>query len=349
VTPVADLIERPAGWFGAPADRGAVVVSSRVRLARNCVGWAFHRTLPKARQQELVDRLLATAARVTGWEAPLVWRLSDLVESERTLLVERQLISRDLAAAKRPAAIFARNDERAALMLNEEDHLRLQVLAPGLDLQACMRDAAALDERLGTALGWACDARLGHLTACHTNVGTGLRASVMLHLPALTETGEIKVLLRGLARLELTVRGRHGEGSEPAGHNYQVSNCRSLGVDEDTIVQGVTTAAGRLVTAEAIARDVLMSKQAYQTQDRVHRAYGLLTHARSLSSDELNDQLSWVRLGAALGLLPGLDTATLDRLALRCQSAHLRLAHPEAEDAAERDRVRAGLVRVGLS
>jgi len=349
---IAGLGSTPAPWLGSPGEHGGVVLSSRIRLARNLEGWHFPRKLPPARARTLVEKVAEAAARACPGRLVRVDRLET---SERQLLVERQLVSRELAAAKRACGLWLGDDQRTALMIGEEDHLRLQLFGPGLQLEKLLADAVALDVRLARDLGWAFDDRLGYLTACHSNLGTGLRASVMLHLPALAETGELKAVLRALEKLHLAVRGRFGEGSEPQGHYYQVSNRRTLGQDEAGIVASVHAAALRVIEAERIARESMLANDAQRNrlEDKVWRAWAVLTSARVLSSEELVDHLAWLRVGLALGVLNTLSHrptwATLDRIFVLCQPAHLQAAHPAATDSAWRDRLRAELTRTWLT
>ncbi|MBA3936909.1 MAG: ATP--guanido phosphotransferase [Planctomycetes bacterium] len=344
-----DLLARPAAWLDSPGAHGGIAVSSRIRLARNLSSFAFQRKLSKVRQQELVGRLMETTARVTGWKDARQLRLGALTEMERTALVERQLVSRDLANGKHPTGVFISRDEIHSLMFNEEDHVRLQVISAGLCSNANLELAVALDQALEGELGWAWHGQYGYLTACPTNVGTGLRASVMLHLPALAESGELKQVLRGLTKLHMTVRGLHGEGSEPTGHYFQISNTRALGSSERAIVDQLNETVERLIAYEQLARQSLLTTQPWRLEDKVFRAWGLLTHARSLTTEELTEQLSWVRLGVALSLLEWRNWKILDRIFLQCQPAHLQLQHAEAGETEQRDRLRADLVRKWLS
>lgn len=349
---IADLAQRPAPWLSSPGEHDGIVLSTRIRLARNLDGWPFMRRLPPARMRALVDRMAEAAGRSCPGR---LLRVDRLGASERQLLLERQLVSRELAGARRATGLWLADDEHLALMLGEEDHLRLQVFAPGLQLERLLVEAVRLDRALERDLPWAFDERLGYLTACHTNVGTGMRASVMLHLPALAETGELKAVLRALDKLHLAVRGRFGEGSEPAGHYYQVSNRRTLGADEPGIVRTVHEAALRVVEAERLARTSLLAgdEGRNRLEDRVWRAWALLSHARALTSDELVEHLGWLRVGLALDVLgTGVRVpawATLDRIFMQCQPAHLQAVHPVAGDAACRDRLRAELVRSWLT
>jgi protein arginine kinase len=248
-------------------------------------------------------------------------------------------------------------------MINEEDHLRLQVIGPGLQLPALLARAVAVDQALAQRVAWAVHPHFGHLTACHTNLGTGLRASVMLHLPALAETGELMAILRACAKLHLAVRGQHGEGSEAVGHCYQISNARSLGLPEEDYLTVVTEAVQRVVAAEHLARAQLVAKARNRLEDKVFRAWALLTSARRLTTEELLSEWSWVRLGVALDVLGphhwAIPTGSpshhrwriLDRLALEAQPAHLQILHMEGHDveATTRDEMRADLVRRRLS
>lgn len=344
MTSVADLVKRPVSWLHSPGARHGIVVSSRIRLARNSLTHGFQRTLSRTRQQDLVSHLLGRITQATSWKDAWSLDMGRLDEIERQALTERQLISRELAAGKRPGAAYGSADERFALMINEEDHLRLQVIAAGLSLDDNLRLAQELDRTLEQRLSWAVHPRFGYLSACPTNTGTGLRASVMLHLPALAETQDLKAVLRGLGKLHMVVRGLHGEGSEASGHFYQVSNQRSLGRTEEEFVAEINEAVQAIAGHEELARAALLTHHRWRLEDKVHRAYGLLRSARSLAYEELIDQLSWVRLGTALELLPARWT-TLDRILVECQPAHLHLIHGAATAPESRDRTRAELVR----
>jgi protein arginine kinase len=346
---LAAIIGRPASWLNSPGNHRGIVVSSRIRLARNLGDYAFQRKLSKVRQEELVARLLDTTARIASLPDALSLRINALSEVECQALVERQLISRDLATSKRPAGVYVSADEVYSLMFNEEDHVRLQVISSGLCANANLELAVRLDQALEGALGWSYHPQYGYLTACPTNVGTGLRASVMLHLPALVESNELKQVLRGLAKLHMTVRGLHGEGSEPSGHYYQISNQRALGATERDIVDQLNETVERIIAYEQLARQALLANQRWRIEDKVFRAWGLLTNARSLTTEELTEHLSWIRLGAALEMLEWRNWKILDRISLQCQPAHIQLQHADAVDVERRDRLRADLVRKWLS
>jgi protein arginine kinase len=354
---VADLLTRPCPWLSSPGTEGAVVVSSRIRLARTWADYPFHRKLSRARQEELTSRLVEHLLSVIP--EGVAFPMGGLDEFERAALVERQVISRELAAAKRPGAVVLaeERDLVVAAMVNEEDHLRLQVIGPGLNLSRLLERAVAIDQAMEKRVPWSTHPRLGYLTACHTNVGTALRASCMLHLPALAEIGELKQVLRALNVLHLAVRGDHGEGSEAAGHCYQISNARSLGHDEGWFAVSIHEAVGRVAQAELLARRQMLAKARSRLEDKVFRAWGLLSTARRLTTEELAGELSWLRLGTALDVL---DQGTwaiptdrrwriLDQLALLPQPAHLQVRSGTALDAPVRDEHRAHLVRALLA
>jgi protein arginine kinase len=351
---LAALAAQPAGWLHSPGDHAGIAVASRIRLARNLADTPFPRKLPAARSRQMVERIAEVAVRAMAGTPGEVLRIDRLDGNARAVLVERQVISRELAGSKRAGALWLAADERTALMIGEEDHLRLQVFASGLSLAPLLAQAVEIDRRLERELPWAVHPELGYLTACHSNLGTGLRASVMLHLPALAETGELKAVLRALDKLHLAVRGRHGEGSEPHGHLYQISNQRTLGLDEDAIIRLVGEAALRVIETERVAREALLTEvHRHRLEDRTWRAWALLSNARVLSSDDLVEHLGWLRLGLALDVLHTLPKrptwAVLDRIMLQAQPAHLQALHPAATDPVWRDRLRAELVRTWLA
>jgi protein arginine kinase len=337
-----DPTQAPA-WALAPGE-GGIVICARARLARNLLDRAFRRQLDRDAQQRLVDEIAPALPGYCGWRSRSL-QTPRLTSAQRACLHERNLISRELTEGSGPGAVAISPDALSSVMVNEEDHLRLQVLRPGLDLTGCLAEARRLDERLEAALPVARHLRYGYLTACPTNLGTGLRASVMLHLPALAETKELTRALRGLGRLHLTARGPHGEGSEASGHLFQVSNQRTLGQDEDSIVASVVEAVLQLAAYETMARHGLLEQRQREIHDRAARALGLLSQARLLRSEELCEQISWLRLGVALELVTVPRPGALHGLEVVCGPGHLGLL---AEDPQERDALRADRVRAAL-
>ncbi len=322
------------------------VLSTRVRLARNLEGLPFRAKLGESQARALVDTIGPTALRCLDDDQAQLLDLSTCTSLERQVLVERHLISPDLATTSRPAACVLSANERVSVMIGEEDHVRIQVLAPGNDLIGALDRAIELDQYFEHQINWAVHPRFGYLTSCPTNLGTALRASVMLHLPALVRSEEIRSVLRGLSRLHMTVRGVYGEGSETAGHCFQLSNQRTLGMAEETIVEAMDEVTRSIVEHELLARERLLRGRRDEIEDLVHRAIGTLANARLVSNEEASEQFGWLRLGLACQLLPDHLATELPRQETYCRNAHLQLTHPgEAEQSQERSHLRAQLLR----
>lgn len=340
------LLNNDSHWLNS--ERNGIIISSRIRLARNVAGQPFRRSLSREQQQTLTSSLMHTCSKVLP-PADYIHVAMDAVEdTQRKALVERFLVSPELAASRRSEAVIIAEDEHCSAMINEEDHMRLQILKPGFQLSTALSDAQAVDRKLESFIDWAYHERFGYLTSCPTNTGTGLRASVMLHLPALAETKELRNALRAIGKLHLAVRGLHGEGSEAAGHFYQVSNQRTMGSSEEDIIERLEYVIRDLVDYEELARESLLSKRRTELEDKACRAWGILTHARILTNHELIEHMNWVRLGLACRLLPIRDWRVLDRIFLRTQSAHLQLHHDNTDNGNDRKKLRAELVRTWL-
>lgn len=346
MTGLGGLATSPPAWLASPGEHNGIVLSSRVRLARNLADQAFRARLPGSDQRRLVDGLLARLAPALPWPIR-AFRTDALSTAESAMLQERHLVSRELGADAN-GAVFLRDDGRASILINEEDHVRLQVLGPDLCIPALLAEATELDRRLEKVVDWAYHNYFGYLTSCPTNIGTGLRASVMLHLPGLVETKDLAKVLRGLGKLHMTARGAAGEGSEAHGHVYQVSNQRTLGQSEEAIADQLVEVAQQILEYEILARDALIAGDRPYVEDRVYRALGLLTNARRLSSAELHDSLSWIRFGRSAGIIDAPSWPTLDEIWVTAQRGHLLLSHPNADQAPERNRVRAATVRQRL-
>lgn len=339
-----------------------VVMSCRVRLARNIAGFPFVGRATHPQRREILETARAAvgsdacAARIAGGgriaqEAPHVaWvDMPGLPKRDRQLLFERHLISRQFADGDSPRAVAITSDERFSLMVNEEDHLRLQVLREGNRLQECFDAALRVDDALAERLDFAFHTRFGYLTACPTNVGCGIRISVMVHLRALRTTNELEKVQRAAKELHLAVRGFHGEGSDSIGDWFQISNQRTLGVSEQQLLEEFAT---RIVPAvvgyEREARRMLLDRQRTLLEDRVFRGIALLRSARLLGMDEAMKQLSSVRLGVCLGMLPGIGVEELNRLTICLQPAHLRAANPAIESDDDERSARASAARAAL-
>jgi protein arginine kinase len=337
-------------WLEASGDHADILLSTRVRLARNLQGHAFG---PRARinDREAVLRRFRESARTSpALGRGTLLQLSDLSTRTRRILLERRLVTRDLlgdaeTGPARGAAVLLSPRDPLSVMVNEEDHLRIQSLLSGLRLREAWSMVDRLDEELGQDLPYAYHPEFGFLTSCPTNVGTGLRASVLMHLPGLVLTKEINRVLQGLSQLGLTVRGLYGEGSEFVGNFFQVSNQTTLGKTEEDLVDHLDKNVRQVIQHETQARKVLLRDAREETEDKIWRAYGLLRYARSLPFEELMALLSGVRLGVSLKLLPGLRVYTLNKIMIFTQPAHLEQAAGRDLPPAQGDAHRAVYVR----
>ncbi len=338
------------GWLDASGEFADIVLSTRVRLARNVQGHPFGPRAMESDRTAVLNQLRGVLPRVPTLSHAEVSELGPLPPRARRLLLERRLASRELVGEKgrtpdRGMALVLSPDRPVSVMVNEEDHLRLQTLFSGLRVHEAWQILDSLDEELGRELPYAFHPEFGFLTSCPTNVGTGLRASVLLHLPALVLTKEINKVLQGLTQVGLTFRGLYGEGSEVVGNFFQLSNQTTLGKSEEDLVDHLDRIVRQVIEYETRARQVLLRDAAAVTEDKIWRAYGLLRFARSLSFEELMNLLSGVRLGASLKLLPGLRVYPLNKIMIFTQPAHLEEAAGRELSPSEGDAHRAAYVR----
>lgn len=328
-----DLALLPDGgmaWLEASGPGSHLVISTRIRLARNLRHHRFA-TRSDASEREAIFAEVERAAGSTRHLGRAVrFRLDRLEPLDRQLLHERHLISRELAATESGARVRIGGgllvQDHASAMVNEEDHLRLQGLQSGFALEAAWDVVAALDREIGDRLAYAFHPEFGYLTSCPTNVGTGLRASVLVHLPGLVLTKEINKILQGLTQVGLTFRGLYGEGSEVVGNLFQLSNQTTLGKSERELLDQLGKLVRRVMEHEERARQILLRDATSILEDKVWRAYGLLRHARMLSFEETMNLLSGVRLGVGLKLIPHVSLYTLNQLLVWTQPAHLAAA-----------------------
>jgi len=344
------LPDHGLSWLEASGDHADIILSTRVRLARNLQGHAFGSRARVNDREAVLKRFRACMGSSRALGRGTLLPLLELSARSRKILLERRLISRDLIgdAETGPAlgsAVLLSDHDPLSVMVNEEDHLRIQSLLSGLRLQEAWNVVDRLDEELGQELPYAFHHEFGFLTSCPTNVGTGLRASVLMHLPGLVLTKEIGRVLQGLAQVGLTFRGLYGEGSEVVGNFFQVSNQTTLGKTEEDLVDHLDKIVRQVVQYESQARQVLLRDARAVTEDKIWRAYGLLRYARSLSFEELMNLLSGVRLGVSLKLLPGLRVYTLNKIMIFTQPAHLEQAAGRDLPQSESDAHRAAYVR----
>lgn len=353
------MFETGTEWLRSGGQDGDVVISSRARVARNLAGQLFVHQASSADLHLVLEACRDVVGDLKLGERSLWMEMHDAAGAERSLLLERHLVSAHFAkgklAAKRrnedwPRAVtFGVPDERASVMINEEDHIRLQVIRSGLALHEAWRVADALDDEIEAGLDYAFSPRLGYLTACPTNVGTGVRFSVMLHLPGLRMVGEIEKVKHAASDMSLAVRGFYGEGSEAFGDFYQLSNQTTLGKSEEQLLGDLAEKIlPEVIEYERQSRHKLLDKRRAQVEDTVHRALGVLRHARLLGVDETMKLLSVVRLGVCLGLIEGVENEALHRLMLMVQPAHLQRAIGRELGQEPRKRARADVVRERL-
>ncbi|MFN8179432.1 MAG: ATP--guanido phosphotransferase [bacterium] len=343
----ADLGGRLAEWLDGTGPSSDVVLSSRVRLARNLGGIPFPNRADDGRLSSTFDAVAAAVHSAKCLGRAAVWDLDELSAWDRRLLIERHLATARLAEGRGRRGVCVAPGERLGMMINEEDHLRIQSVVSGFDLAAALRGAVELDLELETALDYAVSPDRGYLTACPTNVGTGMRGSVLVHLPGLVLAGEIRKVHRAVAEMGMAVRGWFGEGSAALGDFHQVSNQRKLGPTEEEIVEELGKVCRRILELELEAREQLVTSTSRRRrlEDRVHRSWAILRSARLLTVESVMACASDVRFGKWMGRFEAVPTEKLNRLALLTQPAHLGRSEGRVLSGEEADWARARLVR----
>lgn len=343
--PIGEMVARTGSWLREDGPHAERILSTRVRLARNLAGTSFVGRAV-AEDLERVFRTVADAALATEpFRGGAAQAMNELPLLDRQFLLERHLVSHDLTGDGGARGLVLAADERASILVNEEDHVRIQSLDAGFRLEEAWGRARLMDEALDGVLPFAWNVDLGYLTACPTNVGTGLRASVLLHLPALVLTQRMKQILVGVTQVGLTVRGYHGEGTEVMGNFLQLSNQVTLGQDEEEILTKLTRVVRQVLDWEEKAQEQLLRQARWQLEDKIMRAVGVLRSCRLLSSQEAIGLLSAARFGHTLGMrnVPGIPV--LNELLIRCQPAHLQKAAGREMNSENRNEYRARLVR----
>lgn len=336
-------------WLAPGGPDNDVVISTRIRLARNIRGhkmpWRSSDSERRAVESTLKSGIVASEVIPGG----AYWSIDDLSETERRLLVERHLISPELANGRGSRGVIFAKTENLSIMTNEEDHLRIQGIQCGLQLDETWRATNQVDSVLERRLPFAVSSRWGYLTACPTNVGTGLRVSVMVHLPVLVQTEQIKKVHTAASRVGLVVRGLYGEGTKASGDFYQISNQVTLGRDETQIIRDVRTMVLKIVEWERGLRKLVMQQDRVSIEDRAWRALGILRFARKISSEETMRHLSSVRLGLNLEILRDIGQGKINDLFLYTQPAHLQVLRGAPAKPEERDVSRARFIREWLA
>ncbi len=343
------LIGQTASWLKGDGLDSAIVVSSRVRLARNIQDMLY----PGASNPEESERVREYVRKALENEQLLergtFLNSENIGDLDRRFLVERHLISPEFLSTTLSKGLFITNNEDTSIMVNEEDHLRIQSLVSGLDIQRAMDIAEGIDKKLGDTLAYDYDGEYGFMTSCPTNCGTGMRASILIHLPGLVLLREIDKIIDKITKLGLTVRGFYGEGTEVLGNLFQVSNQTTLGRTEQDITDSLQQITRQLIEHEENARKTLIREAPDEIKDKIWRAYGILKNARVLTSEETMNLLSAVRLGAALGVLDMIPLTLLNEILVLAQPAHIHKMYGEKLSASERDVKRAELIRGRLA
>ncbi len=345
---INDLVKHTGEWLKAEGPNADIVMSSRVRIARNIKGYPFYQWSGKKERMEVLQTAKDAIGSSKYMKDALFLKITDLDEVDRLFLVERHLISREHTIADESKALFVEEKEIISIMINEEDHIRAQAMQSGFNLADTWRIIDELDNELATKLDYCYSERWGYLTACPTNIGTGIRGSVMMHLPALAITNQIGKVLQAITKLGIAARGLYGEGSEASGNFFQISNQVTLGRSEEDIIDNIEKLINQVIRREKSARDYLLTNNKASVSDRIWRAYGTLKSARIITSDETIRLLSLIRLGVDTGLITDIDRKTLNELFIFTQPAHLQKLDGRKLSSSERDMKRADLIREKL-
>lgn len=342
---ITPLIESKAELTSGGHPAEPIVLSTRIRLARNIVSSPFPGWAKTAQRLEMRDRLFGVLENVAPLDTGILINVTDLSSLERLVLVERHLISRELSEAEEGAGVAVSADQSLALMVNEEDHLRIQAVASGFNFKSTWESINQLDDHLETLLDYAFSSEIGYLTACPTNVGTGMRASAMLHLPGLVLQEHMEKVVRMVNQLGMAVRGFFGEGSEATGSIFQISNQQTLGESEENIIERLISILHAIIEQEENARMVILEQKQDKLFDKIGRAYGILQNGHLLSSEEAMNLLSLMRLAVDLGMLPEKYRTHVDRLFIESQPGHIQYTAQTEIEPGERDLQRACRMR----
>ncbi len=340
-----EFLYHTGGWLSAEGPDSDVVVSSRIRLARNIDGYPFPQRAGAEKKEGLRQRLAKVFTEVSELKDASLVKMEELDSVDKQFLLERHLISQEHIHPGKGKGVLVSASETVSIMVNEEDHLRMQILVSGADLWKAWEEASRIDDSLSELLPFSFLPDLGYLTSCPTNVGTALRASCMLHLPALVITKRINKILELLAKLSFTTRGLFGEGTQALGNFFQISNQVTLGLAEEEIIDNLTGVVRQVKEQEMDARRTLMKKYPYKIEDSIWRSWGILTNCRMISTKEAFSHLSMLWLGCSLGMFKELDIKLITQLFIFIQPAHLQKQEGKKLGEEERDYIRAQIVR----
>lgn len=336
-------------WLEGISLEQDVAISTRIRVARNVREYDFPLYMSMEESDNLTNDVLESVKLSLSDSNYKFIRVRDLTPRERLMYIEEHLISPDLTQKTDKSSFLLRDDERATIMINEEDHIRIQTLLPGLNLSKGWQLCSEIDDKLESNLNFAFHEDLGYLTSCPTNVGTGLRASVMVHLPCVSLTGHINAMIESLRKVGLTVRGIYGEGTEAIGNLYQISNQTTIGESEEAILDKLNKIINQIVNRERNTRKFLMDKKGIEIEDKVFRSYGLLKNSRLMSSNEAMNHLSNVKLAYDMGFLKNPRLKDVVNLMLDIKPATIQKNLNKDISKEERDKIRAKIIREFLS
>lgn len=332
-------------WYDESGIDGDVVISSRVRIARNLENIKFPQEMTLEDSKVVNNKVSGAIERTDEHVNYDYYKIKELSSLDRNVFVEEHLISPNLIKDLDRSSFFLRKDEKATIMVNEEDHLRIQTLMTGLKLDECWTLCSEIDDSLEETLDFAFDEKFGYLTSCPTNTGTGLRASVMIHLPCLVYTGYANNIFRAVSQIGLTVRGLYGEGTTALGNIFQISNQTTLGETEEEIIQKLKNVVIQIIDKEREMRNNLLVSKKYEVEDKLYRSLGILKYGRIMSSEEAMNLLSYVKMGIEMGIIKNIDAKEITNLMILIQPASLQKYFDREMDLKERQIKRAELIR----
>jgi protein arginine kinase len=342
---ISSLIDSPSELTDTASSKSAIVLMTRVRLARNLAGFSFPGWAKAGQREEILEACRSAVTSTPQMKRCFNLAIGELSDLEKQILVERHLISRELSGAKTGAGVIISKDQAFSVMMNEEDHLRIQVLRAGFQLKKAWNAINDFDTAIEEHLDFAFSPTLGYLTACPTNLGTAMRASAMMHLPALVISNQMEKVVRAVNQLGMVVRGLFGEGSDASGSIFQISNQTTLGETEDEIIKRLSSVLQSIIEHEMNAREKLLEADSGKLLDKIGRAYGILQNSHLLSSSEAMNLLSLIRLGVDIGTFPDGNRSLIDRLFIEAQPGHLQHAQKGEFEAGQRDVLRASRLR----
>lgn len=346
---IDDLINNASEWLKGTGSNSDIVISSRIRLARNIPDVPFPHRANKEQEKEIIEKAKFAISNASQLKGSMLFMLLELDNLDKQFLVERHLMSHEHATRSNGKGLCLTKNEVISIMINEEDHFRIQVMKSGFDLDDVWQIINKLDDDLSKKIPFAFSRELGYLTACPTNTGTGMRSSIMLHLPALAMTRQINRVLDAIAKLSFTTRGLYGEGTQATGNFFQISNQVSLGQKEEEIIDNLKGVIRQVIGQEETARQNLASKHKHMLEDKVWRSSGTLMNAHIITSQETVELLSMLRLGQDLGIIKDLERSLINELFILTQPAHLQKIEKKKLNPQERDIKRADLIRERLS